>query len=83
MADERTPHSPELPARLRRALELVYAVEGVTAARVWKWDQQVAVGVRGAHGTLASDLLRRVEATLAGVREPDETWNFGLIEDDV
>jgi hypothetical protein len=26
-------------------------------------------------------LLRRIEAAVAGVREPDELWDFGILED--
>lgn len=70
----------ELPPRLRRALELVYGVEGVVAARVWQWSGRVAVGVRG--GILTSpDLIRRVEAAVAGLREAGEVWEFGILED--
>ncbi len=70
----------ELPPRIRRTLELVYGVEGVTAARVWHWPGRVAVGVRPAMLSAPSELLRRVEAAVAGVREADETWDFGLLE---
>jgi hypothetical protein len=69
-----------LPPRLRRTLELVYGVEGVTAARVWHWPGRVAVGVRPATLSAPSELLRRVESAVAGLREPDETWDFGLLE---
>jgi hypothetical protein len=75
------PPSPELPPRLRRTLELVYGVEGVVAARVWHSTGRVAIGVRGAYTTTPHDLLRRIEAAVAGVREPDELWDFGILED--
>jgi hypothetical protein len=29
-----------------------------------------------------NELLRRVEVAVAGLREPDETWEFGLLETD-
>lgn len=78
-----TAESPsELPARIRRTLELVYGVEGVTAARVWHWPGCVAVGVRPAALSSPSELLRRVESAVSGVREPDEQWDFGLLEMD-
>lgn len=70
----------ELPPRIRRTLELVYGVEGVTAARVWHWPGRVAVGVRPAMLSAPAELLRRVERAVAGLREPDETWEFGLLE---
>jgi hypothetical protein len=71
-----------LPARIRRTLELVYGVEGVTAARVWHWPGRVAVGVRPAMLSAPDELLRRVESAVAGLRESDETWEFGLLEMD-
>lgn len=73
---------PALPARIRRTLELVYGVEGVTAARVWHWPGSVAVGVRPAALSAPSELLRRVESAVSGVREPGEQWDFGLLETD-
>lgn len=69
-----------LPPRIRRTLELVYAVEGVTAARVWHWPGRVSVGVRPAMMSAPGELLRRVEQAVAGLREPDETWDFGLLD---
>jgi hypothetical protein len=72
----------ELPPRLRRTLELVYGVEGVTAARVWHWPGCIAVGVRPAMHAAPSELLRRVESAVAGLREPEETWDFGLLDSD-
>lgn len=73
---------PDLPPRMRRILSCVYAVEGVAAARVWLWAEKVAVGVRGTNTVATSELLRRVETAVASLREPDETWEFGLLEDD-
>ncbi|HSO32943.1 MAG TPA: hypothetical protein VLT33_10505 [Labilithrix sp.] len=72
--------APALPARIRRTLELVYGVEGVTAARVWHWPGQVSVGVRPAMMSAPSELLRRVEHAVSGLREPEETWEFGLLD---
>ena len=69
-----------LPPRIRRTLELVYGVEGVTAARVWHWPGQVSVGVRPAMMSAPSELLRRVESAVSGLRETDETWEFGLLD---
>lgn len=70
----------QLPARLRRTLELVYGVQGVTAARVWHWPGRVAVGIRPGAFAAPSELLNRVERAVAGLREPEETWDFGLLE---
>jgi hypothetical protein len=72
--------SPPLPSRIRRALELVYGVDGVIAARVWHWSGRVFIGVRPAMFSAPSELLHRVESAVSGLREPDETWDFGLLE---
>ena len=69
-----------LPPRIRRTLELVYRVEGVTAARVWHWPGNVSVGVRPGNLSAQSELLRRVEHAVSGLREPEETWDFGLLD---
>lgn len=69
------------PPKLRRVLELVYGVEGVVSARVWQWPGRIAVGVRGAQTTSPNDLIRRIEAAVAGLREADESWDFGILED--
>ena len=66
--------------RLERTLELVYGVEGVVAARVWQWTGRVAIGIRGSTTTTGA-LLRRVESAVAGLREPGEIWEFGVLED--
>ena len=71
-----------LPPRIRRTLELVYGVEGVTAARVWHWPGRVSVGVRPTMMSAPSELLRRVEHAVAGLREPEELWDFGLLDTD-
>ena len=80
MPSEQVPHL-ELPPRLRRALELAFGVEGVVAARVWQWPGRVAIGVCAGHSTLPSALLGRVESAVASLREPGETWDFGILED--
>ena len=72
---------PRLTPRLRRILELVYGVEGVLEARVWEWEDGVAVGIRPNATTSANELLSRVESHVIVVREPGETWSFGVLED--
>jgi hypothetical protein len=69
----------ELPTRMRRALELVYGVEGVVGARVWHWPGRVAVGIAVAAASPQSETLRRVEIAVAPLRHADETWDFGLL----
>lgn len=69
-----------LPPRLRRTLELVYGVEGVTGAKVWQQPGRVSVAVRPGVQSAPAELLRRVERAVAGLREPDESWDFGLLD---
>jgi hypothetical protein len=38
------------------------------------------IAVRGV-AARPPDLLRRVELAVAGLREPDELWDFGILED--
>jgi hypothetical protein len=80
MPEDQEPKS-ELSPKLRRILELVYGVEGVIAARIWQWSGRIAVGVRGGMATAPSDLIPRVEAAVAGLREPDEAWEFGILDE--
>ena len=76
----------ERPLRVQRTLELVYGVEGVVAARVWRWtesgggDEKVAVAVRASGACDPGDVLRRVEAAICPIREPGEAWEFGLLD---
>lgn len=69
-------------AKLERALEVVYGVEGVVGARVWQTDTLIAVGVRTAPNTSANEVLRRVKDSVRRLREPGERWEFGLIGED-
>jgi hypothetical protein len=80
-----TPTQTELSPRMRRMLEIVYAVDGVAAARVWQWPaenglKRIAVAVRPSPRASPQELLQRVEAAISGLREPDESWEFGLLE---
>lgn len=71
---------------MRRMLEIVYAVDGVAAARVWQLPAEgtvkktIAIAVRPSPRASPQELLQRVEAAVAGMREPDESWEFGLLE---
>lgn len=82
MNEAPAPVPAPLPPRIRRTLELVYGVEGVTGARVWHSPGSVSVGVRPAMLSAPSELLRRVEHAVAGLREPEESWDFGLLDSD-
>ncbi len=75
----------ELSPRRRRRLDIVYAVDGVAAARVWQWPaetgvKRIAVAVRPSPRASPQELLQRVESAVSGLREPDESWEFGLLE---
>ncbi|WP_394824327.1 hypothetical protein [Pendulispora albinea] len=72
-----------LPPKLRRALELVYALEGVASARIWQWGDRIALGVRAGRAAAPAELLRRVEDAVSALREPGEVWDFGLLDDDI
>ena len=75
------PRGGPLEPRLQRTLNLAYAVDGVVAVRVWQWGPNVAIGVRGSGASSPADLVRRVEAAVAGLREPGEAWDFGVLEE--
>jgi hypothetical protein len=75
------PRGGPLEPRLQRTLHLAYAVDGVVAVRVWQWGPNVAIGVRGSGASSPADLVRRVEAAVAGLREPGEAWDFGVLEE--
>jgi hypothetical protein len=70
----------ELPEKVRRVLEIVYAIEGVSAARVWQWPGRVAVAVKGS-GASEDALLQRVSTALNALKEVDEEWEFGILQD--
>ncbi len=69
----------EHEARLKRAVELAYEVDGVVAARVWRWENDFFVGVVTACGS--DVVLRVVTAAIAGLAQPEETWSVGLLQD--
>lgn len=71
----------DLPPRLELALEIIYRIEGVAAAKIWQWEDRVAVAVRGV-GHVEEQLLRRVEASLVSLAEPNEIWEYGILVDE-
>lgn len=73
--------TPDLPPRLELALEIIYRIEGVAAAKIWQWEDRVAVAVRGV-GLVEEQLLRRVEASLVSLAEPNEIWEYGILVDE-
>jgi hypothetical protein len=69
--------------KLERALEIAYAIEGVVAARVWEADGLIAVGVRPSASVNGEDVLRRVEEALRRLKDPGETWELGLMDEEI
>lgn len=76
------PGADDLDPRVRRTLELVYQVEGVVAAKVWALPDRVAVGVRIGNGHGSAEVISRIQAVTVGLREPGESWDFGLLDGD-
>lgn len=74
--------SDDLDPRIRRTLELVYQVEGVVAAKVWAMPDRIAVGVKIGAGHGPAEVMARLEQVTVALREPGETWDFGLLEGD-
>ncbi len=72
----------ELDPRIRRTLELVFQVSGVVGAKVWSMPDRMAVGVKIGAGHGAAGVLARLEQVTVALREPGETWDFGLLEGD-
>jgi hypothetical protein len=71
----------KLPPRLRRAIELIYQVEGVTGAQIWQWTGRIAVGLSLTATSTPSEVFGRVESAVAPLQEVDEAWEFGLLAD--
>ncbi len=70
-----------LPPRLRRALDLIYQVEGVTGAQVWQWAGRVAVGLSLTATSTPSEVFGRVRSVIAPLQDGEEIWDFGLLVD--
>ncbi len=73
--------TPDLPPRLELALEIIYRIKGVAIAKIWQWEDHVAVAVRGV-GHVDEQLLKRVEASLVSLGEPHEIWEYGILADE-
>lgn len=72
----------DLPPRLRRVLELVYAVEGVSGARAWELDDgSVAVAVRPSPLATPVELVRRVDKALDPFRNEEGACEVGLLDE--
>lgn len=68
-----------LPPRLRRAIDLIYQVEGVAGAQIWHWAGRIAVGLSLTRPSIPTEVFRRVQSAIAPLQEADETWEFGLL----
>jgi hypothetical protein len=80
MAEQATDRE-KLPPRLRRAIELIYQVEGVTGAQIWHWGGRIDVGLSLTATSTPAEVFGRVKSAIAPLREGDETWEFGLLVD--
>jgi hypothetical protein len=69
----------ELPPRLRRAIDLIYQVEGVTGAQIWHWAGRIAVGLSLTRPSIPAEVFRRAQSAIAPMQEANETWEFGLL----
>jgi hypothetical protein len=68
--------------RVRKILEAVYEVEGVVGAKVWVLPAHVAVALRVGNRYGASDVIAHVVTATSSLRDPDEAWDFGLLDGD-
>jgi hypothetical protein len=67
--------------RLRRVIEVIYQVEGVTGARIWQWTGRIAVGLRLSAASSPEDVIARVTSAVAPLRDVNEMWEFGVLAD--
>jgi len=67
--------------RLRRVIEVIYQVEGVTGARIWQWTGRIAVGLRLSAASSPEDVIARVMSAVAPLRDVNELWEFGVLAD--
>jgi hypothetical protein len=68
-------------ARMMRAVELVYGVEGVVASRVWETEEGVCVGVRIAPQENLFEVQRRVREAVLPLAREGESFFVGILED--
>lgn len=68
--------------RVRKIIEAVYEVEGVVGAKVWVLPGHVAVALRVGNRHGASDVIAQVVTATTSLRDPDEAWDFGLLDGD-
>jgi hypothetical protein len=73
--------SGESTPRLRRVMEIIYQVDGVTGARIWQWTDRVAVGLRLSAASSPAEVITRVVSAVAPLRDANETWEFGVLAD--
>jgi hypothetical protein len=78
---EGTTDRDKQPPRLRRAMELIYLVEGVTGAQIWCCTDRIAVGLSLTATSNPSEVFERARSAVAPLQEGDETWEFGLLVD--
>jgi hypothetical protein len=67
--------------RARRIEEAVLELEGIVTVRVWELPNRVEIGVRVAPSDTPADALNRVNELVDALREGEETWAVGLLEE--
>jgi hypothetical protein len=67
--------------RLRRIIEIIYQVDGVTGARLWHWSGRVAVGLTLSAASSPAEVIARVMTAVAPLCDVNETWEFGILAD--
>jgi hypothetical protein len=72
---------PSGPQRLRRIESAVLELEGVASVRVWELEGAVEIGVRVAPACTVADVLGRVSELSATLREGEERWEVGVLDE--
>jgi hypothetical protein len=80
--DDADANEATIDPRVRKILEAVYEVEGVVGAKVWVLPAHVAVALRVGNLHGAADVIAQVVTATTSLRDPDEAWDFGLLDGD-
>jgi hypothetical protein len=74
---------PQVPSeRSKRISDSLLQVPGIVEVRVWEMgSSRVEVGVRVSPGRGAHEALRRAQEATTPLRQPGETWHFGLLSE--
>src|SRR4051812_50220790 len=67
--------------RARRIEETILEVDGVVAVRVWELAGRVEIGVVPSASDTPTDVVERVREVVESLREADEIWEVGGLND--